>query len=198
MGGVGPFRFANFELRPSNFRLYSGDMLRNRLALLILAGALAPVAFAACGGDDDDTADTPTSSATSPTTGGSPSPAATATEGPITLQNPTTTPSGLKYEDIVLGTGASPQQAGRVTVHYTGKFLDGKKFDSSVDRGQPFTFVIGVGQVIKGWDEGVATMKVGGKRNLIIPAALAYGSRGQGPIPPNTDLYFEVELISVQ
>ena len=173
-------------------------MFRKNLALLILAGALAPVAFAACGGDgDDDTADTPTS-ASSPTTGGSPSPAATATEGPTSLQNPTTTPSGLQYEDIVVGTGASPQNAGRVTVHYTGKFLDGKKFDSSVDRGQPFTFVIGVGQVIKGWDEGVATMKVGGKRNLIIPAALAYGARGQGPIPPNTDLYFEVELISVQ
>ncbi len=175
-------------------------MFRKNLALVLLAGALAPAAFVACGGDgDDDAADTPTSAA-SPTTntGGSPSPAASATEGPITLQNPTTTPSGLQYEDIVVGTGASPQQAGRVTVHYTGKFLDGKKFDSSVDRGQPFTFVIGVGQVIKGWDEGVATMKVGGKRNLIIPAALAYGSRGQGPIPPNTDLYFEVELLAVQ
>jgi peptidylprolyl isomerase len=173
-------------------------MFRNRLVLLLLAGALAPMAFAACGGDDDDdTADTPTSAATT-TTGGSPSPAASATEGPISLKNPTATPSGLQYEDIVVGTGASPQQAGRVTVHYTGKFLDGKTFDSSVDRGQPFTFVIGVGQVIKGWDEGVATMKVGGKRNLIIPAALAYGARGQGPIPPNTDLYFEVELISVQ
>jgi len=174
-------------------------MFRKNLALLILAGALASVAFAACGGDgDDDTADTPTSAASKTTTGGSPSPAATATEGRTSLQNPTTTPSGLQYEDIVVGTGASPQNAGRVTVHYTGKFLDGKKFDSSVDRGQPFTFVIGVGQVIKGWDEGVATMKVGGKRNLIIPAALAYGARGQGPIPPNTDLYFEVELISVQ
>lgn len=175
-------------------------MFRKNLALLILAGALAPVAFAACGGDgDDDTADTPTSAAATRTaTEGSPSPAVTATTGPITLKNPTTTPSGLQYEDVVAGTGASPQQAGRVTVHYTGKFLDGKKFDSSVDRGQPFTFVIGVGQVIKGWDEGVATMKVGGKRNLIIPAALAYGSRGQRPIPPNTDLYFEVELISVQ
>ncbi|MBE0611185.1 MAG: FKBP-type peptidyl-prolyl cis-trans isomerase [Dehalococcoidia bacterium] len=178
-------------------------MLRNRLALLILAGALAPVAFAACGGDDDDdTADTPTSAATASktVTDGSPSPAtsATTTTGPITLKNPTTTPSGLQYEDIVVGTGASPQTGFRVTVHYTGTFLDGKKFDSSVDRGQPFTFVIGAGQVIKGWDEGVATMKVGGKRNLIIPSALAYGSRGQGPIPPNTDLYFEVELISVQ
>jgi peptidylprolyl isomerase len=164
-------------------------MFRKNLALLILAGALAPVAFAACGDRDDATPDTPTAAATA---------TATTTTGPVTLKNPTTTPSGLQYEDIVVGTGASPQQAGRVTVHYTGKFLDGKKFDSSVDRGQPFTFVIGVGQVIKGWDEGVATMKVGGKRNLIIPPDLAYGARGQGPIPPNTPLYFEVELISVQ
>lgn len=174
-------------------------MFRKYLALVLLAGALAPAAFVACGGDDDDAADTP-SPAASPTTstGGSPSPAASATEGPITLKNPTTTPSGLQYEDIVVGTGASPQTGFRVTVHYTGRFLDGKKFDSSVDRGQPFTFVIGVGQVIKGWDEGVATMKVGGKRNLLIPPDLAYGGRGQGPIPPNTPLFFEVELLSVQ
>ena len=108
------------------------------------------------------------------------------------------TPSGLQYKVVKMGDGPKPKATDKVTVHYTGKVLDGKKFDSSVDRGQPFTFVIGVGQVIKGWDEGVATMKVGGKRNLIIPAALAYGSRGQGPIPPNTDLYFEVELLAVQ
>jgi len=116
----------------------------------------------------------------------------------MTLKNPTTTPSGLQYEDVVVGTGATPQKGQRVTVHYTGKFLDGKVFDSSVTRNQPFVFVIGVGQVIKGWDEGVATMKVGGKRNLLIPSALAYGSRGSGPISANTDLYFEVELIAVQ
>lgn len=116
----------------------------------------------------------------------------------MTLKNPTTTPSGLQYEDIVVGAGATPQKGQRVTVHYTGKFLDGKVFDSSVSRNQPFVFVIGVGQVIKGWDEGVATMKVGGKRNLLIPSALAYGSRGSGPIPGNTDLFFEVELIAVQ
>ncbi|GMV84723.1 MAG: hypothetical protein AMXMBFR80_05810 [Dehalococcoidia bacterium] len=175
-------------------------MFRKKFALVLLAGALAPAAFVACGGDDDDdAAGTPTSAASATTTtGGSPSPAASATGGPMTLQNPTTTPSGLQYEDVVAGTGESPQTGFRVTVHYTGKFLDGKTFDSSVDRGQPFTFVIGVGQVIKGWDEGVATMKVGGKRNLLIPPELAYGSRGQGPIPPNTPLFFEVELLSVQ
>jgi len=115
------------------------------------------------------------------------------------LNNPTTTASGLKYEDKVVGTGASPQKGQRVSVHYTGKLVDGTKFDSSVDRGQPFVFVIGVGNVIAGWDEGVATMKVGGKRLLYIPAALGYGSRGAGGvIPPNADLVFEVELLGVQ
>jgi peptidylprolyl isomerase len=111
----------------------------------------------------------------------------------------TTTTSGLKYTDTVVGTGASPKTGETVTVHYTGYLLDGKKFDSSVDRKQPFSFTIGVGQVIKGWDEGVSTMKVGGKRKLIIPPALGYGSRGAGNIiPPNADLVFEVELLNVK
>lgn len=113
------------------------------------------------------------------------------------MTNPTTTPSGLKYEDTVVGTGASPKNGQRVTVNYTGTFTDGRVFDSSVGK-QPFTFIIGQGSVIRGWDEGVLTMKVGGKRILSIPSALAYGTRGNGPIPPNTDLLFEVELISVQ
>src|SRR5438105_3074851 len=90
----------------------------------------------------------------------------------------TTMPSGLKYKDEVVGTGESPKQGKQVRVHYTGRLTDGKKFDSSVDRGQPFTFTIGVGQVIKGWDEGVATMKVGGKRQLMIPPSLGYGGGG--------------------
>jgi peptidylprolyl isomerase len=104
----------------------------------------------------------------------------------------------LKYEDIVEGTGASPQSGQNVTVHYTGTLENGTKFDSSLDRGQPFTFQIGVGQVIKGWDEGVMTMKVGGKRKLIIPPHLGYGARGVGPIPPNSTLIFEVELLDVK
>ena len=87
------------------------------------------------------------------------------------MTNPTTTASGLKYEDVVVGTGASPKNGQRVTVHYTGTFLDGKKFDSSRDRGQPFVFVLGNGNVIKGWDEGVLTMKVGGKRSSRFAAA---------------------------
>ena len=109
-----------------------------------------------------------------------------------------TTGSGLKYTDEVVGTGESPTSGRDVTVHYTGKLIDGKKFDSSLDRDQPFTFTIGIGQVIKGWDEGVLTMKVGGKRKLTIPPELGYGSRGAGGvIPPNATLIFDVELISV-
>jgi peptidylprolyl isomerase len=110
-----------------------------------------------------------------------------------------TTASGLKYVEIKEGTGPSPQSSQMVTVHYTGTLQDGKKFDSSVDRGQPLQFKIGVGQVIKGWDEGILTMKVGGKRKLIIPPELGYGSRGAGGvIPPNATLIFEVELLDIK
>lgn len=111
----------------------------------------------------------------------------------------TKTTSGLQYEDMSPGTGASPQKGQTVSVHYTGWLADGKKFDSSKDRGQPFQFVLGQGQVIKGWDEGVATMKVGGKRKLVIPPDLGYGAQGfSGAIPPNATLTFEVELLSVR
>ena len=109
-----------------------------------------------------------------------------------------TTASGLKYVDVLVGKGASPTAGKQVKVHYTGTLENGKKFDSSVDRNEPFSFVIGVGQVIKGWDEGVMTMKVGGKRKLIIPAKLGYGSRGAGGvIPPDATLLFDVELLDV-
>lgn len=110
-----------------------------------------------------------------------------------------TTESGLKYKDEKVGTGPSPQTGQRVKVHYTGRLEDGTKFDSSVERGQPFVFQIGVGQVIKGWDEGVATMKVGGKRVLTIPSELGYGARGAGHvIPPHATLVFEVELLGIE
>lgn len=110
-----------------------------------------------------------------------------------------TTTSGLKYIDIVVGAGESPQRGQMVTVHYTGTLENGTKFDSSVDRGQPFVFPIGVGKVIKGWDEGVMTMRIGGKRKLIIPSELGYGATGAGGIiPPNATLIFEVELLGVK
>ena len=114
-----------------------------------------------------------------------------------------TTPSGLQVIDTVAGTGASPKTGETCVMHYTGWLYEngqkGKKFDSSVDRGQPFEFPIGVGRVIKGWDEGVSTMKVGGKRTLIIPADLGYGARGAGGvIPPNATLIFDVELLSIK
>jgi peptidylprolyl isomerase len=111
-----------------------------------------------------------------------------------------TTPSGLSYEDTVVGTGPSPTRGQTCVMHYTGWLwvngAKGAKFDSSVDRGQPFQFPIGMGRVIKGWDEGVASMKVGGKRTLLIPSQLGYGERGAGgKIPPGATLLFEVELL---
>ena len=113
------------------------------------------------------------------------------------------TPSGLEYEDVVAGEGESPKQGQTCVMHYTGWLYDGgtkgKEFDSSVRRGKPFEFPLGVGRVIKGWDEGVATMKVGGKRTLLIPPQLGYGERGAGGvIPPNATLLFDVELLGVK
>ena len=111
----------------------------------------------------------------------------------------TTTNSGLKYYDIVVGDGPSPQPGQTVSAHYTGWLTDGTKFDSSLDRGVPLSFPIGQGSVIAGWDEGLLTMKVGGKRQLLIPPDLAYGANGAGGvIPPNATLIFEVELLDVQ
>jgi FKBP-type peptidyl-prolyl cis-trans isomerase len=112
--------------------------------------------------------------------------------------NGTTTPSGLQYWDIKVGTGSEAVNGKPVQVHYTGWLTTGKKFDSSVDRGEPFSFTLGAQQVIRGWDEGVKGMKVGGKRQLKIPASLGYGARGAGGvIPPNATLVFDVELLGV-
>jgi len=129
-----------------------------------------------------------------------PAPPKSTTKAPEML----VTGTGLRYVDTVVGTGASPARGQRCLVHYTGWLNDGrdgrgKKFDSSVDRGKPLPFPVGTGYVIKGWDEGVIGMKVGGKRILYIPSNLGYGPRGAGgDIPPNADLIFEVELISLQ
>ena len=109
-----------------------------------------------------------------------------------------TTPSGLQYWDIVTGSGAAAVAGKQVKVHYTGWLTNGEKFDSSVDRGQPFDFVLGTGRVIKGWDEGVAGMKVGGKRQLRIPPELAYGSHAMRSIPASSTLIFDVELLEVK
>jgi len=131
---------------------------------------------------------------------------ATASFAPAAAQTapiPITTPSGLKIIDIKIGTGPSPKPGQICVMHYTGWLYvngaKGQKFDSSVDRGQPFEFPIGQHRVIAGWDEGVATMKVGGKRTLIIPPELGYGARGAGGvIPPNATLIFDVELLGVK
>jgi peptidylprolyl isomerase len=132
-----------------------------------------------------------------------PGPAATAAPADKKESKMKTTPSGLQYEDTKEGTGPSPKAGQTCVMHYTGWLwvndAKGKKFDSSLDRGQPFEFQIGRGMVIKGWDEGVATMKVGGKRTLLIPADLGYGDRGAGGvIPPKATLLFEVELLGVK
>jgi peptidylprolyl isomerase len=119
-------------------------------------------------------------------------------ETPSMEENIITTASGLQYVDLVEGTGAQPQSGQNVTVHYTGTLTDGSKFDSSRDRNDPFSFPIGKGRVIKGWDEGVMSMKIGGRRKLIIPPNLGYGASGAGGvIPPNATLIFDVELLKV-
>jgi len=124
---------------------------------------------------------------------------APSSSGPTKVSGqPTTTASGLQYWDIVVGTGATAAPGKDVQVHYTGWLTNGEKFDSSVDRGKPFVFPLGAGQVIKGWDEGVAGMKAGGKRQLRIPPTLGYGDSGAGGvIPPNATLIFDVELLDV-
>jgi peptidylprolyl isomerase len=151
--------------------------MKQRFALIIGLFAALGVAFG-CGGKSNSSA--PSTSAPMKVNG-----------------QPTTTSSGLQYWDIVAGSGATAAPGNMVKVHYTGFLTNGEKFDSSRDRGEPFSFPLGAGQVIKGWDEGVAGMKVGGQRQLRIPPQLGYGASGTGPIPPNATLIFDVELLGV-
>ncbi|HRC62731.1 MAG TPA: FKBP-type peptidyl-prolyl cis-trans isomerase [Dehalococcoidia bacterium] len=164
----------------------------------LFAGALLAALLVACGGDDAKSA--ATSTATAKTEASSVASSDGNAPGiPVLTGQVQRTASGLGYIDEKVGDGAAPQKGQQVTVHYTGWLTSGKKFDSSRDRGQPFVFPIGAGRVIAGWDEGVATMKVGGKRRLIIPANLGYGARGAPPsIPANAVLIFDVELLGVQ
>jgi len=164
---------------------------RNRfVAVVVLVAGLGLVAIvaAACGGDGEETSPTsPASSTSAPAT------------PPAVSGQPTTTASGLQYIDIKVGDGATPQTGQTVVVQYTGWLADGTKFDSSLDRGQPLSFAIGTGKVIKGWDEGLATMKVGGQRRLIIPPELGYGANGYpGVIPANAQIIFDVELLEIK
>lgn len=128
----------------------------------------------------------------------SPTPASGEAAPPAPASRTVTTPSGLTYEDLVVGDGRMAEAGMQAVVHYTGTFPDGRKFDSSHDRGQPYPFRLGAGVVIRGWDEGVAGMRVGGKRRLVIPPALAYGPDGRGSIPPNATLHFDVELVDLR
>lgn len=152
------------------------------VAILIAASTACTKKSAETTSSSSAITSTGTTAATAPT-------GATPTYGPVTE---------LKTEDLKVGTGAEATAGKTVSVHYTGWLTNGTKFDSSLDRNQPFTFTLGSGQVIKGWDQGVAGMKVGGKRRLLIPPQLAYGDRGVGPIPPKSTLVFEVELMNVE
>jgi FKBP-type peptidyl-prolyl cis-trans isomerase len=173
-----------------------------RRLLVCIALVASFVLVVACGGSEKQTTApsvTPKASATQPS--GTPNAAATEAGGgpPPVSAEPTVTASGLKIIETKVGTGDEAQKGKTVSVHYTGWLADGTKFDSSLDRGQPLSFVLGAGQMIPGFDEGVAGMKVGGERRLIIPPDLAYGAQGRPPkIPANAELTFDVQLVSVQ
>jgi peptidylprolyl isomerase len=180
-------------------------MLRNRNLRLILPLLAATLALAACGGDktttDESAATAAPAETTAPAPTGTPTAAATpAAKKPVVHVPKGKAPKKLVIKDIKKGTGPEAQDGQTVTVQYVGVlYKGGKQFDASWDRGQPFSFPLGAGQVIPGWDQGVKGMKVGGRRELIIPPDLGYGSQGAGgTIPPNATLVFVVDLVSVQ
>jgi len=169
----------------------------------VFRGFAIAVLIVLAGCQQSSTSSTPSSTtAASEQVGAAPSASPASTEATAAGGAMTTTPSGLKIEELVVGTGATAEKGKTVSVHYTGWLIDKSKadhFDSSLDRGQPFEFALGQGAVIRGWDEGVDGMKVGGKRRLTIPPSLGYGSQGAGGvIPPNATLVFEVELLGVR
>ncbi len=149
-------------------------------------GGMALLAMVGCGGEEADTAGE-----------AEPTPAAPEMAPEVDLGAMTQTATGLNLLDLVVGVGEEAVPGKTVTVHYTGWFLDGEKFDSSLDGGETFQFELGAGGVIAGWDQGVAGMRIGGKRRLVIPPELAYGAAGRSSIPPNSTLVFDVELFGV-
>jgi FKBP-type peptidyl-prolyl cis-trans isomerase len=174
--------------------------MRRLLVSIALISSL--VLIVACGGSEKKTTApsvTPKAAAAQPSVAPKATAAQTGGGPPPVSAQATVTASGLKIIEIKIGTGAEAQKGQTVSVHYTGWLADGTKFDSSLDRGQPLSFVLGAGQMIPGFDEGVAGMKVGGQRRLIIPPNLAYGAQGRPPrIPANAELTFDVELVSVK
>ncbi len=195
-------RMSGRERREQRRRARQGIASRSPRFALVAAVVASPIIIAlvlilfVIDGDGDG-AETPIVSA-SPT----PQIGATVTipdEGPpLVTGEPTFSETGLGIIDIVEGTGQTPEAGQTLAVHYTGWLSDGTKFDSSLDRGTPFELALGAGQVIAGWDEGLATMKVGGKRRLIIPADLAYGEAERSGIPPNSELTFDIELLEIK
>ena len=157
--------------------------------------ALAVLALAGC---QESKTTTTSSTSTGATAKGEAAPAPPATSSGATEGQERTLPGGLKVIDLKVGSGPMADTGQSVSVHYTGWLPDGTKFDSSLDRGEPLAFVLGTGRVIKGWEEGLVGMRVGGKRKLTIPPDLAYGADGKGPIPPGATLIFEVELMDVR